>query len=110
MINNLIVNALSPLNIPISYQRYSGSASTYITFFYYLIQTEDVSDDDDETTGYYVQLNLYYKSDIGDLKEQIVSNLKNNGFKKLDIRDFSYDSTTGLYWTAISVFYLQNNN
>ncbi|MDF2803059.1 MAG: hypothetical protein K0S61_2962 [Anaerocolumna sp.] len=110
MINNLIVNALNPLGISVTYQKYSGTETTYITFFYYLIQTEDSSDDDDETTGYYVQLNLYYKSDIGDLKEQIVSNLKNNGFKKLDIRDFPYDTDTGNYWTAISVFYLENNN
>lgn len=110
MINNLIVNALNPLGIPISYQKYSGTATTYITFFYYLIQTEDFSEDEEETTGYYVQLNLYYKNDIGDLKEQIINNLKNNGFKKKDIRDFPYDADTGLYWTAISVFYLQKNN
>lgn len=110
MINSLIINALTSLGIPITYQKYSGTASTYITFFTYLNQGEDFSEDDEETTGYYIQLDIWYKTDIGDLAKQIVDLLKEQGFRKLDIRELPYETDTGIYHTAISVFYLEKIN
>lgn len=110
MINNLIINALTSLNIPVTFQKYSGNEPTYITFFTYLNQGEDFSEDDEETTGYYLQLDIWYKTDIGDLQKQIVNLLKEQGFRKLDIRELPYETNTGIYHTAISLFYLEENN
>lgn len=107
MINKLIIDTLKPLNIPISYQKYTGSADTYITFFYYLTQGEDFSDDEEETTGYYVQIDLFYKSDIGDLQKQIINLLEQQEFKKINIRDLPPQMETDVYHTVISVFYLE---
>ena len=35
LINKLIINALKPLKIPVSFQKYSGKAKDYITFHEY---------------------------------------------------------------------------
>ncbi|AJA49530.1 hypothetical protein CPAST_c34690 [Clostridium pasteurianum DSM 525 = ATCC 6013] len=109
MINNFIINSLSSLNIPITFQKYSGTASKYITFFTYLNQGEDFSEDEEESTGHYIQLDIWYKTDIGDLAQQIVNLLKIQGFKKLDIRDMPYEADTGIYHTVVSLFYLEEN-
>lgn len=109
MINKLIIDTLKPLNIPTCYSKYNGTDDTYITFFYYIIQGETFADDNEEGTGYYIQLDLWYKSDIGDLKEQIVNLLKQQGFTRTNIRDLPPEMDTGVYHTAISLFYLQEN-
>lgn len=110
MVNSLIINTLQSLDIPVRFQKYTGTASTYITFFTYLNQGEDYSEDDEENTGYYIQLDIWYKTDIGDLPKQIVNLLKEQGFRKLDIRELPYETDTGIYHTVVSLFYLEENN
>jgi hypothetical protein len=108
VINELIINTVKPL-VPIYYQKYLGTASTYATFFYYLIQPEDSSDDERESTGYYIQIDLYYNGDIGDLAEQIGNILETKDFRISEIRDLNYDDVAKKYHTAITIFYLEEN-
>lgn len=109
MVNSLITSTLAPLNIPVCFQKYSGTASTYITFFNYLNKGETFSDDKEEGTGYYIQLDLWYKTDVRDLAKQISDLLIDQGFTKSNIRDMPYDADTKIYHTVISVFYLEEN-
>jgi len=109
MINKFIVDTLAPLSIPVSYMKYSGTASTYITFFYYYISNQDFSDDEVTSRAFNVQLNLYYSGDIETIKDQIEGIfVPENGFKNFDMRDIGIDDATGKYWTAVSFQYIKN--
>ncbi|HBF8939730.1 TPA: hypothetical protein KO175_003696, partial [Clostridioides difficile] len=44
-INNLVIETLKPLKIPVSFQRYNGEEKTYITFFSYLEQNFYANDE-----------------------------------------------------------------
>ena len=48
-VNKLIIDTLKEFNIPIRYRLYSGSETTYITFFEMNNFNEDYSDDKNET-------------------------------------------------------------
>mgnify|MGYP007062995591 CR=1 len=41
-INKLIIDTLKPLNIPTVFIKYTGSATTYITFVEYLCESADI--------------------------------------------------------------------
>ncbi|MDF2802343.1 MAG: hypothetical protein K0S61_2246 [Anaerocolumna sp.] len=111
MINELIVDTLDPLDIPVEYQEYTGEeVDTYITFFTYLDQGEDFSEDEEESTGYYIQIDVWYKKDIGDLCKNIVDIFKGKDFTKINKRDMPRETDTGIYHTVISLFYLEENN
>lgn len=107
-IRNLIINTLSSLNLPCTYMKYEGTDNTYITFFEYLGQTASSSEDEEDNAEHFIQLNLYYKDDIGDLDEDIMKLLTAQGMTKNYIKDLGYDDGTQRYWTAICVYYLEN--
>lgn len=111
MINEIITDTLSSLNIPVEYQEYTGEeVDMYITFFTYLDQGEDFSEDEEENTGYYIQIDVWYKKDIGDLCKNISNMFKGKDFTKISVRDLPKESDTGIYHTVISLFYLEENS
>ena len=63
MINKLIIDVLKPLNIPVSFQRYTGKADTYITFHEYFTNGEDYEDDEESLTAHYIQVDVWSKKD-----------------------------------------------
>ena len=95
-LNKDILMALSPLNIPVAFQTYSGKADTYITFFSYLEKTELHADDKEETSGNYIQLDLWSKSDYTELIGEIHKHMKEAGFIKLNFYDL-YEKDTKVY-------------
>lgn len=109
-LKELIVNTLSPLNIPVTFSKYDGSDRTYITFFEYLQQLGSATDDEEDTTEHYIQFNLYYLDDIEDLCKQIVDLLKIIDFKRTEIKDCNWDSETQRYWITLTFFYLEKIN
>lgn len=106
-INKLIIDTLKPLNIPTAFVKYTGSATTYITFVEYLQQGQDFSEDDEEMTGHYVQLNVFSKGNYNIIVEQIKELLSAEGFKRLNEYDL-YESDTGYYNHVIRFFYLED--
>jgi hypothetical protein len=106
MINKLVMDTLKPSNIPVSILKYSGSATTYITFVEYLQQSEGFSEDDEELIGHYIQLSLYTKVDNTVLAKEIKDLLKAVGFKRQNEYDL-YESDTGYYNHVFRFFYLE---
>ena len=106
MINNLIVTALTPLGVPVYYLRYYGPAvPTYITFYYYNEQGEAWAENEEIATGYYVQIDVWSKSDFITLVEQVKSEMKAAGFIRTSAIDF-YEYDTQIYHRAIRFYYV----
>lgn len=106
MINKFIIDTLKPINIPVSFQKYSGKAKTYITFHEYLETGEEYEDDEEIYTSHYVQVDVWSKEDYTDLVKSIKELLKVKGFKRLDEIDL-YEKDTGLYHKGMRFFYLE---
>ena len=95
-LNKDILMALSPLNIPVAFQTYSGKADTYITFFSYLEKAELHADDKEEIGGTYIQIDLWSKNDYTDLVKEVHNYMKETGFIKLNFYDL-YEKDTKVY-------------
>lgn len=95
-LNKAILLALSPLNIPVAFQTYSGKADTYITFFAYLEKAELHADDEEEIVGRYIQIDVWSKQDYTDLVKQVHEQMKEAGFIKLNFYDL-YEKDTKVY-------------
>ena len=106
MIHKLIMDTLRPLNVPVSFQKYSGKEDPYITFHEYIETGEEYEDDEEVFTGHYVQVDIWSKSDYSSLVKATKSLLKIEGFKRLDEADL-YEKNTGLYHKGIRFFYLE---
>lgn len=107
-LRKLIINALLSLNIPVNYEKYEGDEDVYITFFEYMQTVNSASDDEEDSTLHNIQLNLYYRGEIGDLQKQIINLLKAQYFTKDYIKDLGFDNETQRNWTAICMNYIEN--
>ena len=105
-INQFIINALSGLNVPVSFQTYEGTAQTYITFFCYLENGELYADDVQQGTAYYVQVDVWSKGNYTSLVEQVKSAMQNAGFSFLSAYDL-FESDTKTYHKVLRFYYLE---
>ena len=105
MINSLIVQALKPLDVPVSFQKYSGRENTYITFFSYLEQGEQYADNEEKAVGYYIQVDIWSKNDYTELAEKVKSRMKAAGFIRTSAADL-FEKDTKIYHKALRFFYL----
>lgn len=105
MINKLVIEALKSLNVPVSFQKYNGKESTYITFFNYLEQGEQYADNEEKSTGYYIQIDIWSKSDYTELIENVKNAMETAGFIRTSAADL-FESDTKIYHKAIRFFYL----
>ena len=106
LLNKMILETLSPLGVPVGFQKYSGQALTYITFHEYLQTGEEFEDDGEAFTGHYIQVDVWSKSDYSTLVAGIKQALKNAGFNRLDEADL-YEPDTALYHKGIKFYYLE---
>lgn len=105
MINSLILQTLKPLNVPVSFQKYSGRGNTYITFFSYLEQGEQYADNEEKAAGYYIQVDVWSKNDYTELVERVKSRMKAAGFTRTSAADL-FEKDTKIYHKALRFFYL----
>lgn len=105
-INKAIIDVLKPLNIPVSFQIYTGTADPYITFFCYLENGELFADDMQKGTGYYIQVDLWSKNNYTTTVEQIKSVMGQAGFSFLSATDL-YENDTKIYHKAMRFYYLE---
>ena len=106
MINKLVLETLMPLQVPVSFQKYSGKATNYITFHEYLQSGEEFEDDSEAFTGHYIQVDLWSKADYSTMAGNIRTLMIQAGFKRLDEADL-YEPDTGLYHKGMRFFYLE---
>lgn len=103
MIDNLLVEALKTLNIPVSRLKYAGNASTYIIFQKYLEQVEEYSNDDEEIKGHYYLVTIYTKENYLALSVRLKELIKEAGFKiTYETEDYNNKSE---YYEKIFRFY-----
>ena len=105
-INQLVINALKSVNVPVSFQTYSGTADPYITFFCYLETGELYSDDVQQGTAYYVQVDVWSKGNYSSIVEQVKSAMKQAGFSFLSAYDL-YEKDVKIYHKVLRFYYLE---
>jgi hypothetical protein len=105
VINSLVVQTLNSLNVPVSFQRYTGKESTYITFFEFMEQGELYADNEEKATGYYIQVDVWSKDDYIDLAENVKSLMIAAGFMKTYAADL-FERDTRIYHKVIRFYYL----
>lgn len=106
LMNNLILETLKPLNVPVSFQKYSGKAKEYITFHEYFGTGESYEDDLETLTGHYIQVDVWSKNDYTKLVNDVRQMLILNGFKRLNEIDL-YEEDTGIYHKGLKFLYLE---
>jgi len=106
LINKLIIDALAPLNIPVTFQKYTGKAETYITFHEYLAAGDGFEDDEESLTGHYIQVDVWAKGDYTNLVNQVRRILTHAGFKRLNEIDL-YEEDTKIYHKGMKFYYLE---
>lgn len=106
MINKLIMDTLSPLEVPASFQKYTGNETAYITFFEYLQQSESFADNMETCIGHYIQVDVWSKEDYTFLVDSIVNEMTKSGFRKTTQTEM-YENETQTYHKALRFFYLE---
>jgi len=79
-INQQIITALSTLGIPVSFQTYVGTLTTYVTFFEILGQGSQYADNKATNSEHYIQIDLWSKGDYSAYITQIRSLINSAGF------------------------------
>jgi len=100
LINALIVNALTPLAVPLASEKYSGTAATYITFFVYNRQGEAWSDDGETVTGHYIQVDVWSGTNCEALADQAETLMQAAGFVRT-FRRGTYEYDTFIFHETI---------
>jgi hypothetical protein len=102
-INREVLQALKDIDVPVSFQTYTGKADTYITFFTYLDKPEQHADDEEFITGHYVQIDVWSKTDYTDLVKTVHEKMLMAGFRKQSFYDF-YEDDLKIYHKAMRFF------
>lgn len=106
MINKIVIEALNPLKIPVSFQKYSGKAAEYITFHEYYTSGEGYEEDNETFIGHYIQVDVWSKGDYTETVKQVKQLLIASGFKRLEEADL-YEEDTGIYHKGLKFYYLE---
>lgn len=106
-LNELIINTLKPLNVPVSFHKNIEKENCYITFFVYNQKGELYSEGEEIETGYYIQVDVWSKGNYIDIVKQVKQLLKYKGFIRQNEYDL-YESDTNIYHKCIRFFYLNN--
>jgi len=105
MIIDLIANTLASLGVPVSWQKYSGTATTYITFLVYNKQGEAWAENVEIATGYYLQVDIWSKGDYSSIEAQVEVAMIAAGFIRTTAQDL-YESDTQIYHKAMRFSYV----
>jgi len=104
--NKLIIDTLKSLGVPVAFQKYSGSELKYITFFIYNEQGELWGDDTEIQTGYYVQVDVWSKTDYTTIVDNAITTMRDIGFIRSYATDL-YENDTNTYHKSIRFSYMK---
>ena len=106
-VNQLVRNTLLSLGIPVQKLVYTGTATTYITYFFYNEREALKADDEEQVARYSVQVDVWGKGDIESLAESVKQNLVAIGFRRVGFFE-DYERDTKIYHKAYRFYYDQN--
>lgn len=90
--------------IPVSFMRYNGKKTTYITYMYY--DSDNSFSGDDELLGWvdYYDFDIYSKGNYLNIIESVISVMKRNGFMFQPSRSSQdmYEDDTGYFHRTLS--------
>lgn len=104
---SVVETALTPLSIPGGHQRYTGTATTYYTFFRYNKQGLEWAEDVEIETGHYIQLDIWSKSDCTDVAEEAERLMVEAGFYRNGTGSH-YEDDTKTYHESRDFIYEEN--
>jgi hypothetical protein len=91
-------------SIPVSFVRYNGKSTTYITYMYY--DSDNSFSGDDELLGWvdYYDFDIYSKGNYLNIIESVKSVMKQNGFMFQPSRSSHdmYEADTGYFHRTLS--------
>ena len=100
--NKQIIDTLKNLGVPVSFQTYSGTETTYVTFFTYLENVESYADNKETSIGNYTQVDVWSKGDYTTLVSSVLEALKQAEFRRTYITEL-YENDTKLYHKVIRI-------
>lgn len=102
--NEIILEALAPLEYPVLYGWYDESLNkTHITFFQYNELPNDYSEDTNEVLEHYYQIDIWSKTNTEKLKKGVKKAMKKAGFRFTDGSD-QFETDTKIYHKAMRFF------
>jgi hypothetical protein len=104
-LNKLIIDTLSPLGVPVAFHRYTGTATTYITFFEFNQRSAMNADDSEQNTQHSIQVDIWSKGDYTNLVQQVKNALNGVGFFRTSEAEF-YEDDTKIYHKVIRFNYV----
>lgn len=105
-INKLIKDTLNILGVPVSFQTYKGSEKTYITYFCYNEQGEAWAENKEIATGFYIQVDVWSKTDYTELVEMVMTTMLAAGFTRTIAQDL-YENDTQIYHKTMRFVYVK---
>lgn len=105
-LNALIIKTLKSLNVPVAFQNYNGSESTYIRFFEYNQNGALYADDEEVKTGYFIQIDVFSMGDYTNLVKEVKKELKAVGFIR-SMETESYENDTKTYHKVMRFNFVQ---
>lgn len=92
-INKEVLLALKDIGVPVSFQVAKEKAYPYITFFTYLDRTMQHSDDGEQITGYFIQIDIWSKTDYTEISKEVHQSMLTANFMKQRFHDLYEDDT-----------------
>ncbi|SFL38855.1 hypothetical protein SAMN04487943_101301 [Gracilibacillus orientalis] len=103
--NKLIIDTLESTGIPVAYEKYRGSESEYIRFFY-LPQVDFQADDDETYETVYIQVDIFTPGNPKNYAKQVKQLLKEVGFKK-NFEHETYEEDTKLFHYVLRFYTIE---
>ncbi|KIP21135.1 hypothetical protein JV16_01629 [Anoxybacillus ayderensis] len=104
-LNKMIIDTLKHVGVPVAFQTYSGTATTYITFFEYNQFSALNADDEEQQTAHFIQVDVWSKGDYTSIVQQVKERMIAAGFRRTSEVDL-FEEETKTYHKAIRFSYI----
>jgi hypothetical protein len=105
-LNKLILDTLKPVGVPVAFQTYSGTATTYITFFEYNQFGALHADDEEQETALFYQVDVWSKGDYTAIVQQVKQLMKQAGFRRTFETEL-YEPDTQIFHKVLRFSYVE---
>ncbi|KAA0944154.1 hypothetical protein FQ087_18695 [Sporosarcina sp. ANT_H38] len=108
-LNSLIIQTLKPTGVPAVFQVYTGTQTTYITFFEYNEMGTSFAEDAEQTERRSIQVDIWSKGNYADLVKQVRKLMTDAGFTRNSGTE-SYEDDTKVFHKVFRFYYEVMNN
>jgi hypothetical protein len=105
-LNKLIIDTLTPIGVPVSFQEYTGIETMYITFFEYNQFSALNADDTEQQTSHFIQVDIWSNGDYTAIVDQVKQKMIDAGFKRTSEADL-YENDVKIYHKAIRFSFVE---